>query len=201
MKEDNTMSENPTVIRRSLTQPEDTAKAEEPVKASDTALTDKSAKKDEPVDVDVTDIHVSQRRSFRIDGDNDRRIYLDISDMNVITRLNEAYPKMKASAIEASDRLSGIDDSEDANILEELAKALKDIDKGMREQIDYVFDAPVSDACAPKGTMYDPYNGQFRFEHIIDVLSTLYANNLSSEFNKMKAKVSAKTAKYTKRKK
>jgi len=201
MKEDNTANENPTVIRRSATKSADSVKTETPVKGEEAVKTELPVNEEEPADVAITDIHVSQRRQFRIDGDNDRRIYLDISDMNVITRLNEAYPKMRASAIEASDRLAGIDDSEGADVLEELAKALKGIDTGMREQIDYVFDAPVSDACVPKGTMYDPYNGQFRFEHIIDVLSTLYANNLSTEFNKMKAKVSAKTAKYTKRKK
>ena len=153
-------------------------------------------------EANVIDIKLSQRKTFRIDGDNNKLLSLDISDLNVITRLNEAYPKMRQSALEASDRLSKAKlDDEDTDVLQELADALKGIDDGMREQIDYVFDAPVSEVCAPKGTMYDPYNGEFRFEHIITALAGLYSNNLSDEFVKMKQNVNKHTSKYTKRSK
>lgn len=153
-----------------------------------------------PITSPIADIHLSQRKDFRIDGDNNRVLSLDISDLNVITRLDEAYPKMKAAALEASEKLAKVSDADDADIIAEMAKALKGIDEGMREQIDYIFDAPVSATCAPKGTMYDPYNAGFRFEHIIEVLTNLYSNNVSSEFKKMQERVSKKTAKYTKRK-
>lgn len=157
-----------------------------------------------PVDAPVADINVSQRKTFRIDGDNERRISLDTSDLNVITRLEEVYPKIKACAVEAIDKLAKMDvakEEDDEEAVESMSTTLIGIDKDMRELLDYAFDAPVSQACVPKGTMYDPYNGEFRFEHIIDVLSNLYANNLTSEFRKMKERVSKKTAKYTKRKK
>ena len=168
-----------------------------------TPITDKPVK-EKAVEAPVVDIHVSQRKTFRIDGDNDRRISLDTSDLNVITRLEEVYPKIKQSAIDAMDKLSKMEvaeEEEDTDTVDSYSSVLIGIDKDMRELLDYAFDAPVSDACVPKGTMYDPYNGEFRFEHIIDVLSQLYANNLTSEFRKMKERVSKKTAKYTKRKK
>ena len=38
----------------------------------------------------------------------------------------------------------------------------------MRELIDFIFQANVSSVCADDGTMADPLNGQFRFEHIIE---------------------------------
>lgn len=152
-----------------------------------------------PIASDV--IQLSQRKTFRIDGDYDRQLSLDISDINVIVRLEEAYPKMKQAANDAADKIAGLSESSDENALSDMAKVLKGIDKDMRAQIDYVFDSNVSEVCAPTGTMYDPYNGQFRFEHIIDVLSGLYATNLSKEFAKMKANVNKHTAKYTKRKK
>ena len=44
--------------------------------------------------------------------------------------------------------------------------------------------------------MYDPVGGEFRFEHIIEVLLNLYANNLTSEFSKMQERVKKHTAKY-----
>ena len=146
----------------------------------------------------VTDLSFSTRKAFRIDGDDNKILKLDVSDMNVIARLNDAYPKMQALAEEAVDRLSNSDDTdtEDGG-LGNLAEVLKDIDKKMREQIDFVFDADVSVKCAPTGNMYDPVNGEFRFEHIIDVLSSLYANNLTAEFKTMQAKIKKRTAKYT----
>lgn len=164
------------------------------------SLVDKDSK---PISEPIADIHISQRKDFRIDGDNNRVLSLDITDLNVITRLNEAYPNMKQAAISASEKLASIKDTddEDSDILAEMAEALKDIDADMRKQIDFVFDAPVSAVCVPKGTMYDPYQGGFRFEHIIDVLTNLYANNVSTEYKNMRERVNKKTAKYTKRKK
>ncbi len=154
----------------------------------------KQEKKEEIADV----IQLSQRKTFRIDGDYNRQLSLDVSDMNVVTRLEEAYPKMKEAAMEAADRLANIKEtSDDSNALKDVADALKGIDDKMREQIDYVFDSNVSEVCVPKGTMYDPCDGQFRFEHIIEVLSTLYANNFSKEFKSMRANVNKHTAKYT----
>ena len=81
----------------------------------------------------------------------------------------------------------------------EYIKGIQDIDDKMREEIDFIFDAPVSKVCADGGSMYDPFEGMFRFEHIIDALSKLYETNLNSEFSKMKRRVSAKTSKYTKK--
>ena len=72
------------------------------------------------------------------------------------------------------------------------------IDMEMRQLVDEIFDSNVSEVCAPSGSMFDPFNGTFRYEHIIDVLSKLYKNNLNSEFKKMSARIRKKTSKYTK---
>ena len=153
-------------------------------------------------EVEISDIKLSQRKTFRIDGDNSKMLSLDISDLNIVSRLNEAYPKIKSAAVDAIEKMAQKDEVEDdEELIAKYANTLKQIDDTMRELMDYVFDAPVSEVCVPKGTMYDPYNGQFRFEHIIEVLTQLYANNVSDEFNKMKARVNKRTEKYTKRRK
>ena len=146
----------------------------------------------------ITDLSFSTRKNFRIDGDNKRVLSLDVSDMNVITRLNEVYPKMEKLATEAIDTLAKQSDTDDdVEDLKNLATVLADIDKKMREQIDYIFDADVSAKCVPAGNMYDPVGGEFRFEHVIDVISQLYATNLSKEFKTMQDKVKKHTDKYT----
>lgn len=149
---------------------------------------------------EIKTISLSHRKEFSIDGDGNRILALDTSDMNVIVRLEEVYPAIQELAVEAQNRIANVKDSEDGSEmspLNDISEILKDIDRKMREKVDYIFDADVSAKCAPKGNMFDPVNGEFRFEHIIDVLTTLYTENLSVEFKKMQDRVKKHTAKYT----
>jgi len=149
---------------------------------------------------DIIDISLSvtRKKKFRIDGDDSRIIELNTSDINVIGRLNEAYKNLIEMANKASTILDDIDtDTQEG--LDKMVSALKDIDKEMRELIDFIFDSKISDICAPDGSMYDPFNGQFRFEHIIETLSGLYENNFDKEFKKMSSNVRKHTDKYVKK--
>ena len=148
---------------------------------------------------DIKDISLSTKKSYRIDGDNNRILCLDTSDMNIMIRLEETYPEIQKLAVEAGDRITASTGSDDlGSSLNDITEILKDIDKRMREKVDYIFASDVSDKCAPHGNMFDPVNGgEFRFEHIIEVLSSLYANNITSEFKKMQERVKKHTAKYT----
>ena len=153
-----------------------------------------------PVKDNVIDISLSvtRKKRFRIDGDDNRIIELNTSDINVLGRLQEAYTKLMDMAAHASD-LADIDTDTDEG-LTKLVSALKDIDNQMRELIDYIFDSKISDICAPDGSMYDPFNGQFRFEHIIETLSGLYENNFDTEFKKMSTNVRKHMDKYVNKK-
>lgn len=155
---------------------------------------------------EIKDISLSTKKSYRIDGDNSRIIYLDTSDMNVIVRLEEAYPDIQKLAVEAGDRIlaskdntSSEEDGEETSSLNDITEILKDIDKKMRAKIDYIFASEVADICVPTGNMYDPVNGEFRFEHVVEVLAGLYANNINDEFKKMQERVKKHTAKYANR--
>ena len=67
--------------------------------------------------------------------------------------------------------------------------------------MDYLFDSNVSGICAPSGSMYDPFNGKYRFEHIIEILAGLYETDVTAGLNKMSARVKKHTDKYTAQKK
>ena len=56
----------------------------------------KTKVQDQTVPADVIDIDLSptKKKSFRIDGDNSRIIYLNTSDVNIAIRLEELYPKL-----------------------------------------------------------------------------------------------------------
>ena len=151
---------------------------------------------------EIQDLNLSpiKRTKFRIDGDNTRILELNTTDMGVITRLDEFYPKLQELEHKYADVKVIFD--EDGNITDESTKevgeALKDIDKEMRDCIDYIFDSNVSEVCAPSGTMLDPINGAYRFEYILDALSSLYASEIEANIKKRKETMGKHTAKYTK---
>ena len=158
---------------------------------------------------EIKDISLSTKKGYRIDGDNNRIIYLDVSDMNVMTRMEEVYPEINKLALEAVDRMAktkrtvsdDITEGDEDSDAEEMTDVLKDIDSKMRVKLNYIFASDVADICEPTGNMYDVVGGGWRFEHIIEVLTHLYANNITSEFKRMQERIKKHTAKYTNKRK
>lgn len=138
---------------------------------------------------DIIDISIDgiKRKRFRINGDNDSIVELNLSDLGIITRLEEGLDKLQSEM----SKIANLSDEDN------VSEKLKEIDARMREYVDYIFDYPVSAVCAKHGTMYDPSNGQFRYETIIDGLTKLYADNINSEYKKLQNRVKKHTDKYT----
>lgn len=157
--------------------------------------------KDNVIDLDLG---FTSKKKFRINGDDSRMLELNVSDMNILARLNEVYPKLQEEQQLAAKLMEGVELPEDAeseasaNAMSVIASRLKEIDSHMREHIDYLFDANVSEITAPDGSMYDPYNGRFRYDYIITVLLTQYEDNIGAEFTKMSKQMEKHTKKYTK---
>lgn len=139
------------------------------------------------------DLSVTRKKRFRIDNDDSRILELNTSDMTILNRLDEAERRLKELADYANFEVSN--EEEAKNAVEELLNT----DKKMRDIIDYLFDSPVSDVCAPNGSMYDPFNGKYRFEHIMEVLFTQYEKNINEEIKKMRKHMQKHTDKYTKK--
>lgn len=143
---------------------------------------------DKIIDVDLS---VTRNKRFRIDGDDDRIIELNTSDMTILNRINDADKKLRELADYAT-----FDVEDTAENQEEAIMKLINTDKQMREIIDYLFNSKVADICAPNGSMYDPFNGKYRFEHILETLFALYEKNINDEYKKMKKNVEKHTNKY-----
>ena len=163
------------------------------------AIENEEVEADEQQAVDVIediDLSVTHKKRFRIDGDSSKIIELNTSDMGIVMRLQEVYPKLTKLAEDAAANIE-VDD-EGHTDLETSAKVLKKIDEKMREYMDYLFDSSISEKCVDGGTMWDPFNGKFRFEHIIERLAKLYGDNFRKEFNGLSRRMKKHTAKYTK---
>jgi len=139
---------------------------------------------------EIIDINLDgiQKQRFRINGNPDAIIELDLSDLSIVDRLRAGLEQLQKEVVAISES-KDIDDD-----------MLKEIDAKMRESIDYIFDYPVSAVCAKKGTMYDIKDGKFRYEIIIDGLTKLYQNNINEEYKKFQSRIKKHTDKYTSKK-
>ena len=156
-----------------------------------------------PVDNDIIDVKFDaiKKKKFRIEGDNNRILELDTSDLSVINRIEDSYPKLvaleqKASLMKVKDELGDDDTLEEAAEKVNISQTLREIDTEMRGIMDFIFDADVSAKCAPSGSMFDPFNGEFRYEHILNKLTSLYETNLNSEYDKLRKRINKHTDKY-----
>lgn len=152
------------------------------------------------VDKNIIDLDLSsiQKKRFRIDGDDSRILELNTSDMGILGRLKDSEGKIAELTSNAvknwpDDIVENVTDSD----IDSAIKVFNDADKGMKEIIDYIFDAPVSKICVPNGTMFDPINGEFRYEHIIEALGKLYEANITTEIDNVSTRIKKHTAKYT----
>lgn len=146
------------------------------------ALTDK--------DTNIIDINLEgiKKQRFRINGDPNSIIELDLSDLSIIDRLKKGLNQLQTEMSKIT-KLSTTDDAEADSML-------KEIDAKMRESIDYIFDYPVSAVCAKAGTMYDIKDGKLRYEIIIDGLTKLYENNINEEYKQFQSRIKKHTDKY-----
>jgi phage-related protein len=147
---------------------------------------------------EIIDIQMaSPKKTYRINGDNNCIIELNPSDLNVIVRIKEVYAKLNNMAQRAGALLVDQEEATTEKSLNKIAKALTELDAEMKDMVDYIFDSKVSDVLAQGTNMYSPVNGEFWFEHCIDVLIGLYNANFSKEMRKMKEQVQKQTSKYS----
>lgn len=168
-------------------------------------IVDFPQKKEDVADLDMSAI---RKKRFRIDGDDSRILELNTSDVNIVTRMSEVQPKIEeieqsvADLQKSASEVNVTDDdtlADSTKKMKVIAKKLKESDKKMRELLDYIFDAPVSETISPYGSMYDPINGQLRYEHILVTLLELYEDNLRRETRQISLHAQEYTKKYTKK--
>lgn len=145
------------------------------------------------------------RQRFLINGDPNKVLEINTTDLGVIERIRKYFPKLqeleqKFSEIKIEQVESEDEDTIDFEKMKEFSDKLSECDKDMRKYLDLIFDANVSEVCDCGGTMYDPVNGQLRYASIISDISGVYGEDFTKELNKMNKKRETNTSKYTKKK-
>lgn len=146
---------------------------------------------------DIIDINIqaSKRKRIRINQDDSKILELDTTDLSIVSRFQQKYQEM-IKLVETC--FSNMPVSEDGDDMEDIGTSLANVDTQMRKVIDEIFNSNVSEICAPTGSMLDPINGKFRFEHIFEALFALYETDINSELNKLNSRVQKHTSKYIK---
>lgn len=153
-------------------------------------------KKDNLIDINIGEI---EKKRFRINGDDNKILELNTSDLNIASRFSEAYPALIECEKQVTElQESANEDTDELGSISMFSEKLKSIDTKMKELMDFIFDSNVSEICAGNGSMYDPLDGYMRYEVIIDRLSDLYTDNLGKEMKKVQNRMKTHTAKYTK---
>lgn len=163
----------------------------------DTLKNDENIKNPESDIIDV-DLGFIEKKKFRFGKDDNRILELNVADLNIAQRFKVGYPQLITLFNDAQKNIENIpDDLDNMELLNTIADNLTHIDNEMRRITDYIFDANVSEVCAPSGNMFDLIDGEYRFERIIDKLAALYSTNFDAEIEAMKKRISRKTEKYT----
>lgn len=139
------------------------------------------------------DIDIREKERFTINGDENKVIELNTADMSIISRYSVAIPKLNALA-DRMDNLAVEGDSDED--IEAFGKEFEDINNGVREVINEIFDYDICSVCAKDGSMFDLSNGEYRFIVIIDTLFSLYDKTITEESKKLQKRIKSHTAKY-----
>ncbi len=141
----------------------------------------------------VIDLSVLNKQQFHI---GDKILELDTADIKVVARFEKMYPVL----VEEGNKIGQVNEIlKDSNNADEIVDLFDSVDKAMRNAIDFIFDSNVCEVCIDHGSLFDPINGEFRFEHIINTLLPLYEKNLAEETKKIQKRIKAHTEKYIKK--
>lgn len=142
------------------------------------------------------DLSETARTKIWVNGDNTKVLELNLSDVGIISRLENAQNTINDLVAEVRSLSSAdIPDGDPDGVM---AKSFSKMNDKMCEIVDGIFDYPVCEICCDGGSMFDPIGGQMRFEYIIDKLSNLYTDTITEEMKRIQAKMDKHTAKYTK---
>lgn len=137
-------------------------------------------------------------KTFTINEDPNKLIKFNLTDMNIITRFNEASKVISKSLDDLKGDISLNPDGTPEDETEEISKIIKKIDKTMREQIDYIFGYPVSDVVFGGTNPLASVGGISYCERFINAALPFIEKEIQKESKASEKRVSKYTAKYHK---
>lgn len=127
-------------------------------------------------------------KTFCLNDDENNVIRINTADLGILDRAEQAYQKLEKLQKEA-EQVQNLENSNDNEYA-----ILGEIDKAIREQINYVFGADVSTPAFGTAYCFSFVDGVPMFEHFINALMPEIEKDCGIEAKKMQANI----GKYTK---
>lgn len=133
-------------------------------------------------------------KEFMLNDDPDKVIRFDPADFAIINRFNEARKTIEKEIDVLGDDAGISSTGEPTDELEEAAEAINRVNKLIREQVDYIFDSPVSEMVFGNKSPLAMVKGVPLFERFIAAAQSVIEREVKAEMKASEKRVS----KYTK---
>lgn len=133
-------------------------------------------------------------KEFMINDDPNRIIRFDPADFGIIERFNTARKNIEKSTSILDDDIDIDNNGEPVDELEEAAETINKVNKFIREQVDYIFDSPVSDIAFGNKSPLAMVKGVPLFERFIVAAQSYIEKEIKAEMKASEKRIS----KYTK---
>jgi len=138
------------------------------------------------------------KKRFTINNDPNRVIEFQPSDINLYSRLVDAQKNITKIANDMPDDLKkGIDENDD-EVLERFAKLLSDLDKKVKEQIDFLFGSNVSDIVFESASSLSVVNGKFFVERFLEAVTPILDREITEVTQQSEKRINKHIGKYSK---
>jgi hypothetical protein len=132
-------------------------------------------------------------KEFSINGDTSKVIRFNPSDMSIIERIKTAYEEItKATTLDKDIELKA-----DGTPIEELGKAadiVKGINDTIKNQIDYIFNSPISDMAFGKQSPLSMVGGQPLYAGFLNAIIPIVEKEVKAQQKASEARINKYTS-------
>ena len=137
------------------------------------------------------------KKKYAIDGEKNRILEIDLQDISITSRIKPAMEKTER----VQSNWDGLRDLDPDNLTEDeaaqLEAAYEKAEAEMREAIDYLFNANVSEVMLKDTSAFTPVNGRLKYDILVSALSEKYGDTIKREMGKFNVgKVNKRVQKY-----
>ena len=132
-------------------------------------------------------------KEFMINDDPNKVIRFDPTDFSIIERFNTAMKNIEQSTQELTNDIEIDSKGEPADELDIAAEAVAKVNKFIKDQIDYIFDSPVSDMVFGNKSPLAMVKGVPLFERFILAAQAVIEKELKAEMKASEKRISKYT--------
>ena len=133
------------------------------------------------------------KQRFTINGDESKYIEFNPNDSEITARFQTAIDHI-------AEKQKEIDSLEHKGLsLEESIKINSELDRFVRNQIDYIFDGPISDTVFGNTSCMSTYNGEPFYERFLNAVLPIIKGSAESERKKSDQRIKKYVARYEKK--